>query len=466
MDHFKNLKQFFTANGTFEINRIKNNLAKYLSEKEKLLESPSSKLNKNLKEEKQNYKNEKRILLHELTKKQQHLPVKSLFENSSQLLSNLQPVWIMNSLSVAQHVPCEPDIFDYAIFDESSQIPIEDAIPTIYRAKKIIVVGDEKQMPPSNFFSSNSEVQTLLDKASTVYQSQLLKWHYRSEHPALIAFSNRHFYDNELITFPSASFEYPIQLKKVDGVFENNINLAEAKAVAEHYKTLLLQQNTSIAIIAFSKTQQTEIENQINKLKLPENPDLILRNLENVQGIESDVVLISIGYAPNEKGVLLKNFGPVNQEKGANRLNVLFTRAKKQMVVFTSISSSNFSLTDNRGVHILQSFLAYCEKNNSEQNNNVPNEFAQKQIANLLEKNKVQTFYYSAANNIATACFIQHSSSKILLVNPCLLPNETKDFFAVLTTISSRFSACKIVLNSDLIQNKIQTEKEILEFFS
>ena len=126
------------------------------------------------------------------------------------LLSEMQKVWVMNPLSVSERLACKKDLFDVVIFDEASQIPLEDAVPAIYRSKQIVVVGDEKQMPPSSFFASHSESQTLLDKASLSFSKEMFKWHYRSEHPALIQFSNKQFYEDELLTFPSNSADFPI----------------------------------------------------------------------------------------------------------------------------------------------------------------------------------------------------------------------------------------------------------------
>ena len=244
------------------------------------------------KKSKQNYKDEKRILLHELNKNQQHLSINQLAENCNTILAALQPVWIMNPLSVAQHLPCEREIFDVIIFDEASQIPLEDALPGIYRSAQLIVVGDSQQMPPGQFFSTNSDVKTLLDQASFAFQNVMLKGHYRSEHPSLIEFSNRTFYENELVTIPPLTNDPAIELKKVDGIFTENKNLIEAKAIADHYKHLLKKGVEDIGIIAFSREQQNEIERQIQLLKITPNEKLVLRNLENVQGIEKEIILI------------------------------------------------------------------------------------------------------------------------------------------------------------------------------
>lgn len=438
----------------------------FIQELEKLAETPASKLKPADKKRKQIYKDEKRILLHELNKKQQHLSIKNLHENCGTILSNLQPVWMMNPLSVAQHLPCEAEIFDVIIFDEASQIPLEDAIPTIYRAAKIIVVGDSQQMPPGQFFSTNSDVKTLLDQASFAFQNVMLKGHYRSEHPALIDFSNRTFYENELITLPPISNSNPIELKKVDGIFTENKNQLEAKEIAEYYKQILKKGAEDIGIIAFSKEQQEEIERQIQLLKIPTNEKLVLRNLENVQGIEKEIILISIGYAKNENGIFRKNFGPVNQEKGANRLNVLFTRAIKKMVVFTSISSSDFKLTDNKGVTVLCDFLKFVENNQTSNHPIKPTEFSLQLVEKIFTKNKIKVDFHSTNSGLLVNCFIQHKSGKILLVDPCLKESETQDLYLLLAVLQKRFKKIKIVTSNELMSNFARVEDDIEAFFN
>ena len=436
-----------------------------IQELEKLADTPASKLKPADKKRKQIYKDEKRILLHELNKKQQHLSIKNLSENCGTILSTLQPIWMMNPLSVAQHLRCEQEIFDVIIFDEASQIPLEDAIPAIYRAAKIIVVGDSQQMPPGQFFSANSDVRTLLDQASFAFQNVMLKGHYRSEHPALIEFSNRTFYENELITLPPISNSNPIELKKVEGIFTENKNQIEAKAIAEYYKQLLKSGAEDIGIIAFSKEQQEEIERQIQLLKIPTNEKLILRNLENVQGIEKEIILISIGYAKNENGIFRKNFGPVNQEKGANRLNVLFTRAIKKLVVFTSISSSDFKLTDNKGVTVLCDFLKFVENNQTSKHQIIPTEFSHQLVEKIVAKNKIKIDFHSTDSGLMVNCFIQHQSGKILLVDPCLKERETQDLYLLLAVLQKRFKKIKIVTSSELINNQERVEEELLNYF-
>ena len=438
---------------------------RYLQESEKLLSVSASKLKPADKKRKLAYKNEKRILIHELNKKQQHLPVKKLVENCNGIISNLQPAWMMNPLAVAQHLPCKARLFDVVIFDEASQVPLEDAIPAIYRGAHLIVVGDEQQMPPGRFFASQPGVQTLLDQASGHLKAGMLKWHYRSEHPSLIEFSNRTFYDYELIAMPPLKNEKAIELYQVSGIFEKQYNSVEAAALAQHYAQLLSSGVNDIGIIAFSKEQQLEIEKQIKALEPPVNENLMVRNLENVQGIEKEIILISISYARNKAGLFRKNFGPVNQEKGANRLNVLFTRAIKKMIIFTSVTSADFKLSHNRGATVLADFLRYAETAALGATADRPIRIAHRLVERMLIKNKIHFSFYAAHNGIAVNCFIQHETGRILLVDPGMDENETNDINALLFALKQRFQKIQIVTINELLTRQEATEQQLVSFF-
>lgn len=448
-----------------ETARIQFNPANQLNTLEKLAETPASKLTPEARVNKQKFKEARRTLVHEFSKKQQHLPVIELMQQHAATVLSLQPVWMMNPLSVAQFLPCEEGIFDYVIFDESSQVPLEDAIPAIFRGAKMVIVGDSQQMPPGHFFSANPAGKTVLDQAEFNFTNVMLIGHYRSEHPGLIAFSNKHFYDSELTTLPPVSAENPVRLIHVSGTFEDNRNSIEAREISNYYRTLLEQGKTDIGIIAFSKEQQSEIEKQIASLRLPENESLLIRNLENVQGIEKEIILISIGYAKNREGIFKKNFGPVNRERGANRLNVLFTRAIEKMIVFSSVSSADFVMSDNPGVTVLADFIRYCEDQKNPGNSHKFTAASHQFVLELLTENECVFNYYAAENGIAVSCFVQHETGKILLVDPCTQPTETKDLFNLLHALEKRFSKIKVILSTDLLHQKDYTEKEILDFF-
>ena len=444
-----------------KINRISTDSRKKM---EDLLMTPASKLNDKQKTNKKKQKLAKRIIYHEIAKQQQHLAVKQLVKQTDYSILDTLPLWIMNPLTIAENLPCDANLFDVVIFDESSQIPLEDALPAIYRAKKVVVVGDSKQMPPSQFFSGSTESTTLLNQAGSVFKSHLLTWHYRSQHPKLMEFSNTNFYDNELCYFPSASNNNPIELVYVkDGVFENGINKNEAKIVAQQYQKLLKTGINDIAIIAFSKTQEKEIEDQINTLNLPFNSHLLIRNLENAQGIERDIVIISIGYAYNPEGVFRLNFGPINQDYGANRLNVLLTRAKQKMIVCTSVQSTDFKLTDNRGVQLVKDFLSFNEQQDNNINTSTHN-FILNEVKRIINTKNV--VFNKSINGLAVNCFIQHSTQKILLIDPSLHETDNKDIYTILSVLNDRFKHIKIILSHDYWHNKTRCLNEIEAFFS
>ncbi|MDA7804390.1 AAA domain-containing protein, partial [Crocinitomix sp.] len=427
-----------------------------------LLIKPSYKLSSEEKDRKKALKSSKRLLLHEMNKQQRHLAVKTLFESCSDYLLPLQPLWMMNPLTVSENLPCIEGLFDVVIFDESSQIPLEDAIPSIYRAKRAVIVGDSNQMPPASFFSSKEETLTVLDQAERTLNSEMLKWHYRSKHPQLIQFSNQEFYEGELITFPPSTHEIPIEIVECNGVFEGGANLIEAKEIALFCSKSSPDKNQETLIIAFSKEQEKAILKELSKLNLN---DIRTRNLENAQGIEADRVIISLGYAKNEEGQFRMNFGPVNQVNGANRLNVLFTRAKEKMILFRSVNSNDFQLSANRGVQVLKDFLSYCETVKWNKKSVVKLPFAHQQVKALLESQSLGFNYSQAVNGTALGYFISLDCRSILLVDPGMNEYEIDDVFSFVKILETHFKAVKIVLSVDLWKNPDRVKKDIVEFF-
>lgn len=290
-------------------------------------------------------------------------------------MMKLKPCWLMSPLSISEMTPLQAGLFDTIIFDEASQVRAEDAVPSIFRAKTMVVVGDPNQMPPTNFFSSpepidddqsesdlhNPNEESILDLASQVYPSEMLEWHYRSRSEALIAFSNRAFYGGRLIAVPSPhrlidgdAFKFV----RVKNAFFNqkNGNKKEAEAiVAEAYQIIKSQKGRSFGIIAMGIGQMRAIENEIEARSAVDltfrdtfetarnfkdgdkDAGFFVKNLENVQGDERDIILISVGYAPpNEAKKLRLAFGPLSMRGGGRRLNVAVTRAKHQISVFCS----------------------------------------------------------------------------------------------------------------------------------
>lgn len=363
----------------------------------------------------------RRELEHEFGKVMRHKPVRTLATGSTgKVLRDLKPVWLMSPLSVSDTLPLDPGLFDVVIFDEASQVPVEEAVPALFRAPQVIVVGDQMQLPPTNFFSAAPEEDdgddesigvtlegdSFLAQASATLPSTLLAWHYRSRSEGLIGFSNAAFYGAALRTVPdlelpgpalapivvvdpvadaisgtSALLERPLSSHLLQhGTYASRRNTDEALYIANTLRELLGRRTGhTVGIVAFSEAQQSEIEDAIERLAQAD-PDfaalveeetlrevdgqqvgLFVKNLENVQGDERDVIILSICYARDQQGRMRMNFGPVNQNGGEKRLNVIFSRAKRHMAVVTSIRAGDITNTWNTGASALSRFLAYAE---------------------------------------------------------------------------------------------------------
>ena len=338
----------------------------------------------------------------ECEKKTRHKAVRQMLAESKTLIPTLKPCFLMSPLSVAQYLPVDTAPFDLIVFDEASQIPVWDAIGVIARGKQLVVVGDPKQMPPTNFFQKGDSESELEDNDSIADQESILdeclvagvhstylNWHYRSRHESLIAFSNEHYYSNKLYTFPAAADTPRLGVKFMfveGGVCEKGgkgpkVNRIEAAALVDYICREVKKPGykpRSIGVVTFSLPQQKEIrtlleerrseDSELEKLLPEEGPNAyFVKNLENVQGDESDVILFSVGFAPDENGKFAMNFGPLNRSGGERRLNVAVTRAKEQVVVFSSIHASQIDAgedgrTKSVGAGHLRAFLEYAEK--------------------------------------------------------------------------------------------------------
>ena len=317
------------------------------------------------------------------------ISIRSLFARIPHILRKLTPCMLMSPNSVAQYLEQKNDLFDVVIFDEASQLPTCKAIGALYRAKNAIIVGDPKQMPPTSFFAGNgpevsdlalADLDSILDDSLALgIPSQYLQWHYRSRHESLIAFSNNEFYDNKMFTFPSADDrERYVTSRYVHGIYDKGVNEIEAKAVVEEIMRRYHDpehKKESIGVVTFNIKQQTLIENLLAK-EYQNHPDfdawanngddpLFVKNLENVQGDERDVILFSIGFGPDERGRISMNFGPINREGGGKRLNVAFSRSRLAMIIFTSMHFTDITVTENSadGVIAFRDFLRYAEGN-------------------------------------------------------------------------------------------------------
>ena len=334
------------------------------------------------------------ILRREATKKRRFRPLRQLFATLPTLLPALKPCMLMSPLSVAQLLGESATTFDVVVFDEASQILPADAIGAIGRARQAVIVGDQKQLPPTRFFGTSLSVaedddseeelpESVLDAclAAGLPQKPLL-WHYRSRHEGLIAFSNRHFYDSRLITFPSPNARTrAVEFVHVaDGVYDrgsSKINRIEAARVVdlvvEHVRNHPTQ---TLGVIAFSEAQADAIEFEVTQRKRLE-PDLevllneadrqdgfFVKPLEKVQGDERDVIFFSVGYGPDLTGHMSMNFGPLNRQGGERRLNVAVTRARDRVVVAASFFPYQIdrSRTSAVGVHRLRNYLEYAEQ--------------------------------------------------------------------------------------------------------
>lgn len=318
--------------------------------------------------------------------------IRKLFDQIPTLIPRLKPCMLMSPISVAQYFDVNSEHFDLVIFDEASQLPTSEAISALARAKQAIIVGDPKQMPPTSFFSSSKvdedniemeDLESILEDclALSIPSNYLLR-HYRSKHESLISFSNKNFYDSKLLTFPSPDdLNQKVTFEFVEGFYDKGktrTNKNEAFAIIDYIKKHLSSGNRkSLGVVTFSQTQQTLIEDLLQKL-FQENQQLeqfamnteepiFIKNLENVQGDERDIILFSIGYGPDEENKISMNFGPLNRDGGWRRLNVAVTRARYEMKVFSSLKSDQIDLkrTKSEGVKGLKDFLHFAEKGNT-----------------------------------------------------------------------------------------------------
>jgi very-short-patch-repair endonuclease/DNA polymerase III delta prime subunit len=341
-----------------------------------------------------NQAGEMSIIRNELNKKRRHLPIRQLMNQAGRAVQAIKPVFMMSPMSIANFLPPGKLDFDVVIFDEASQVKAVDAIGAILRGRQSIVVGDTKQMPPTDFFgrdvdidddeSVTGDIESILSLfRAKGAQERYLSWHYRSKHESLIAVSNDEFYDRKLVIFPSAG-----TMRNATGLVLHHIpaaiydrgrtrtNLIEAKAVAsavmEHAK---YRPELSLGVVAFSVAQRDLIQVEVEMLRRQHRDQemffsgthssepFFIKNLENVQGDERDCIFISIGYGRNESGRIAKEFGPLNREGGERRLNVLISRAKMIMEVFSNFKGQELE-TDARtshGVRALKHFLIYAE---------------------------------------------------------------------------------------------------------
>jgi very-short-patch-repair endonuclease len=332
------------------------------------------------------------VVENEAAKQQRHISTRDLLDRAGKAVQQLTPCFMMSPLSVAQFLTPGRLKFDLIVMDEASQLRPQDTIGAIARGSQIVIVGDPKQLPPTNFFmgangaadddedGSAATEESVLDQAIAITRPHRLKWHYRSRHPSLIAFSNKEFYGNDpLILFPSPYHDradFGLSYVHVpDGKFSGRVNVPEAQQIAAAVlEYAAAHPDRSIGVVSFNQHQADLIVLEIERLA-SDNPTFeawrqkwegtlerfFVKNLENVQGDERDVVFISTVYG--QKGTFAQRFGPINNEGGHRRLNVLFTRSKYQMIVYSSMDPADIRVDEHSkwGVRALKGFLRFAK---------------------------------------------------------------------------------------------------------
>ena len=343
------------------------------------------------------------IVRGEVAKKTRHMRIRQLLERAGEAVQAIKPVFLMSPLSVAQYLKPGGLTFDLLLIDEASQVPPADALGAMMRCRQVVVVGDQKQLPPTSFFDRQTgsdeddldsddieeikagqvgDMESILSLCeSRAMTGGMLRWHYRSRHPSLIAVSNHEFYDNTLVCPPSpdrAGSDSGLSLVHVKGAYDRGRkrdNPREAQVVAEQVLDHAREHpDETLGVVALSVAQRDTIRNTLEFMRA-EYPELdafckegrsdafFVKNLENVQGDERDVIFISIGYGKDADGYLAQNFGPVSSEGGERRLNVLFTRARTRCRVFSAIKHSDIRVdaTKRAGARVLKRYLKYAE---------------------------------------------------------------------------------------------------------
>lgn len=339
------------------------------------------------------------LVRHEIGKKRRHIPIRELLARAGRSIQQMKPCFMMSPLSVAQFLKPHNLGFDLVLIDEASQMRPEEALGAVARGGQLVVVGDPMQLPPTSFFDrvdrllddeiDEEEIvdnESILDLALAEFRpARSLRWHYRSRHESLIAFSNREFY-NDLIVFPSPLDHDRTRRQPrlgvfhhfVGGKYKGRINIAEAQKIAEAALELMAAEpDKSLGVVTLNQAQRDVLLEEIERLVPREGSaqkyierwedtlePFFVKNLENVQGDERDVIFISTVYGPDAAtGVVMNRFGPINGIHGHRRLNVLFTRAKDRVEVFTSMKPADIRLDEKsqRGVQVLKAYLEYAE---------------------------------------------------------------------------------------------------------
>ncbi|MDA7488058.1 DUF4011 domain-containing protein [Candidatus Pelagibacter ubique] len=329
------------------------------------------------------------------SQKMPRIKLRELIKKSSQALLDMKPCFIMSPTVLSELVVAQEDFFDLLIIDEASQMRMEDSICALARSKQCVIVGDQQQLPPSNQFNANTDdddeendlvEESILDLATSRFRAnRMLKWHYRSRHESLIDFSNHHFYQNQLIIPPSPITTSAVTTTKVDAYYKGKINIQEKDKLIKDLIPFMSKnirkgdgdkKSKSCLIVTMNIFQAESIEDDLNKKKLEypiieeyENSwkdtgeEFTVKNLESVQGDERDVIFISTLFGPEKPGAKVKQtFGPINHKGGQRRLNVLFTRARQNLHLYTSLSSNDVKSEGTpEGSQIFKAYIEYAK---------------------------------------------------------------------------------------------------------
>ncbi|MBQ9081705.1 MAG: DUF4011 domain-containing protein, partial [Clostridia bacterium] len=392
--------------------------------------------------------------------KMRGMGIRSLLQDTPELMKVVAPCLLMSPLTVSQYLQPTAD-FDLVIFDEASQLPTCEAVGALARAKSAVIVGDPKQLPPTAFFSSayvdeenleSEDMESILaDCLALGIPERYLTWHYRSKHESLIAFSNHTYYGSKLCTFPSPdSLDSKVKLILVeDGVYERGgtkRNEAEADAliadVLRRLKDPVLSRS-SMGIVTFSGVQKDYIErkltraiadNRLEEAAYEREEPLFVKNLENVQGDERDVILFSVCYGPDRQGRISLNFGPLNQAGGWRRLNVAVSRAREEMAVFSSMTSSliDLSRTNSKGVAGLKAFLEFAQKGRTSLAVNSAKAIRTESIGKYIAK-ELSSYGYECRQDVGASNF----KIDVAVVDP---KNKSRFILAVILDATTQFS--------------------------
>lgn len=397
IDQIEQKHPVLTKIGTEEIQEVRENFKKLLVQKRDLsVKVLINRLLKKLQNAKEYNSKAMKELKHQVGKKRMVWPVRKLVRQfSSNGLLDAMPIWLTSPETASAIFPLQKDLFDVVIFDEASQCTVENGLPSAYRGSTLVVAGDEKQLPPSSLFKGGiqgdeddeeqmelQESESLLNLSKRILPERMLQWHYRSRSEELINFSNHAFYNGNIQVAPNVQpLKSPaaIQWRRVDGKWIDQCNRIEAEAVVALIKDIMVMNPTkSVGVITFNAKQQEKILDSIES-EVDKDPEfgviyqqvmskelderLFVKNIENVQGDERDIIVFSIAYARNEEGRVYNRFGTLGQQGGENRLNVAITRAKEQIYVVSSIEPSDLNVTNakNDGPRLLKNYLEYAK---------------------------------------------------------------------------------------------------------